>query len=154
MPFIRIQNITGSDLVVDSEIPVIPKHSVVTTQDFPTSALERLQAVLTHLRTSRKIEYIVYDQPDSDIDPELELATYQNVTDASGGGGGGTVTAYVHTQNFASALWIVNHNLGHYPTVEVVDSMSRKVSVEVTHFSPNQARVTATVAFTGFARCV
>lgn len=124
--------------MIDPEIPVIPKHSVITTKEFPTSMLERFQLVLTRLRLARKIEYILYDQPEDDIDPGLELATYQNVIDSSGGGGGGSVTAYVHTQTFAAALWVINHNLGHYPTVEVVDSMSRKVNVDVQHFSVNQ----------------
>ena len=58
---------------------------------------------------------------------------------------------YVHEQNESSAEWIINHNLGKYPTVTVVDSAGTEVVCEVTHVDTNTCIVTMKAPFKGNA---
>lgn len=98
MPRIRIRNITSTDLVIVPGVPVIPRHSTVTTRVFLTSELESVQRVLTQLRTLKVIEYQIEDQEDHKIDNVVELATVQDIynllsgVDGSGGGSGNWTT--------------------------------------------------------------
>lgn len=88
MPYIRIRNITGVDIVVVPGIQAVPKYSTITTYIMRTSELERVQSVLSDLRRRKKVEYIVYDQENGVLDNSLELATVQDVHDAISGQGG------------------------------------------------------------------
>ena len=58
---------------------------------------------------------------------------------------------FVHEQNESSAEWIINHNLGKYPTVTVVDSAGTEVVCEVTHVDTNTCIVTMKAPFKGKA---
>jgi hypothetical protein len=60
--------------------------------------------------------------------------------------------AYVHTQSVAASTWIINHNLGFKPSVELYDSGSQEIDAAIVHTSDNQVIVTLTKAITGFAR--
>lgn len=63
------------------------------------------------------------------------------------------VSRFEHTQSVASDLWIINHNLGFFPTVVTVLSPGgREVSAEVCHVSINQLTVAFAVPYTGTAR--
>lgn len=65
-----------------------------------------------------------------------------------------SLKAYIHTQTQASLEWIVNHNLGYKPSVEVIDSNGNEMIADVSHVSNNQVRVTFLTATSGIARCV
>lgn len=67
----------------------------------------------------------------------------------SGGGGGGNTLAY--TQSTPSSLWIVNHNLGFKPLVDVFNNNDEEVAVKVSHTSTNQFRVISETPFLGYA---
>lgn len=67
-----------------------------------------------------------------------------------GTAGGG----HVHTQVSAATVWIVNHNLGYRPAVEVYDSGGSEVVAEVAHISVNQYEVRVNPAMSGFSRAV
>lgn len=67
-----------------------------------------------------------------------------------GTAGGG----FVHTQATPATPWIVNHNLGYRPAVEVYDSGGNEVIVEVAHISLNQYEVRPQPAMSGFTRAV
>lgn len=58
---------------------------------------------------------------------------------------------YVHNQNSASELWTVNHNLGKYPSVSVVDSAGDECEGEVKYVSINQVLLKFSAAFSGRA---
>jgi hypothetical protein len=50
-----------------------------------------------------------------------------------------------------SEQWIINHNLGRYPIVQLFNAVNSKFEGEVSHFSNNQVRVTVRPATAGFA---
>jgi len=60
---------------------------------------------------------------------------------------------YVHTQASPSALWIVQHNLGKFPSVSVFDSGGDLVEGDVIYDSLNQCTLTFSGAFSGKATC-
>jgi len=58
---------------------------------------------------------------------------------------------YIHTQSLSAATWVVNHNLGFYPAVTVVDSGENVVIGDVTYTSVNSLSISFTAAFGGKA---
>jgi hypothetical protein len=71
-----------------------------------------------------------------------------------GGGIGGTSSntrRYVHTQEGASAEWVIHHNLGGHPSVTIVDSANTAVFGEVQYDSNTQVTILFTVPFSGLA---
>lgn len=65
-------------------------------------------------------------------------------------GSGGDLN-YTHSQGAASAVWTINHSLGKYPSVTVIDSAGDEVEGTVTYPSTSQVVVTFTAAFSGTA---
>lgn len=59
--------------------------------------------------------------------------------------------AYVHTQNVSSNTWTITHNLGFYPSVNVVDSGGNTVVGDVTYVSQNVVSISFSSAFGGKA---
>lgn len=74
-----------------------------------------------------------------------------NVILGSPGATGGTGGSYVHTQATAASTWLIDHNLGFYPNVTVVDSSGDQVEGTVTYTTLNQVRVMFSAAFAGLA---
>lgn len=62
------------------------------------------------------------------------------------------VTAYVHSQPSASATWLINHNQGYRPSVEVFSIGWVEVDAEVVHLNENSLEVRFASAQNGFAR--
>lgn len=48
---------------------------------------------------------------------------------------------YQHDQTSPSAEWIVNHNLGFTPSIEVLNTAGREIEGDVLHISLNQTRI-------------
>jgi len=63
----------------------------------------------------------------------------------------GATLRHVHTQASASSTWTINHTLGGYPSVTVVDSALTTVIGEVLYVSTSQVVVEFTAPFSGFA---
>jgi hypothetical protein len=61
---------------------------------------------------------------------------------------------YNHTQDVASTVWVIPHNLGYYPTVQLIDSMGAMFDAQVAHVSINQLVVTISTAVAGTARLI
>ena len=57
----------------------------------------------------------------------------------------------VHTQSSSASTWTVNHNLGRYPSVDVIDSAGTQVIGDIQHTSINQAVLTFDNPFAGKA---
>jgi hypothetical protein len=59
--------------------------------------------------------------------------------------------SYVHNQAIASTTWIVNHNLGRYPSVTVIDSAGDEVEGDIKYNNSNQITLTFSAPFGGQA---
>ena len=66
--------------------------------------------------------------------------------------GSGSATAFVHTQSVAADAWIINHNLGYFPHVTVLNSSNNEIEAEVSNTSVNQVVVSFSAPQTGQAR--
>ena len=58
---------------------------------------------------------------------------------------------HVHEQAVAAATWTVNHGLGKFPSVTVVDSAGEECEGEVQHTSASQCVLIFSAAFSGRA---
>lgn len=58
---------------------------------------------------------------------------------------------HIHTQATVATTWTINHALGGYPSVSIVDSSKTVVVGEITYTSTSQVVVNFTSAFSGFA---
>jgi hypothetical protein len=70
----------------------------------------------------------------------------------SSGGSSGGAGGFTHYQPLAATEWIVNHNLGFRPSVEIMDSASQEIEGDVSHPSVNQTIITLNPATAGLAR--
>lgn len=59
--------------------------------------------------------------------------------------------SFIFSQNVASNLWLVNHNLNKYPSVSVVDSGNNIVIGEVEYIDENSLQIRFTSIFSGKA---
>lgn len=71
----------------------------------------------------------------------------------TGGGGGGGDKNYLHVQNLAADTWMIFHNLGKYPSIDVIDSAGNLVVGEISHIDLNTSMVIFSVPFGGTATC-
>lgn len=60
-------------------------------------------------------------------------------------------TRHTHTQGTAATIWTINHALGGFPSVTIVDSAKTVVFGEVNYVSTTQVVVNFTSAFSGYA---
>lgn len=63
----------------------------------------------------------------------------------------GNTRRHVHSQGAADSEWVINHTLGGYPSVMVVDSAKTVVIGDVTYNSTSQVVVNFSSAFSGYA---
>ena len=70
--------------------------------------------------------------------------------DVSGGGGGGDLH-FVYTQLSPSTSWSVAHNLGKFPSVEVIDSGSSVIIPDVSYIDANNVAISFASATSGKA---
>lgn len=74
-----------------------------------------------------------------------------NVNKITVGGINQPTVAYHHTQSVASATWVINHYLGWYPNVTIVDSSGSVVEGDTIYVSNTLLTVTFSGAFSGNA---
>lgn len=67
------------------------------------------------------------------------------------GPGVGAAGSYVHNQGAVAATWVIDHNLGFFPSVLVEDSAGTTVEGEIVHNSSLQLTLTFSGAFSGVA---
>jgi hypothetical protein len=73
-------------------------------------------------------------------------------SETAGSSSGSTSDAnYIHNQTVAASIWTVNHNLGKYPSVSIVDSANSVVVGEVDYTDINSLTVLFSGAFSGKA---
>lgn len=89
----------------------------------------------------------------------LPLAsTVESIVNGSGPGSGANpqtpaagVSTYVYTKSVAEAVWDINHNLGKFPSVVILDSSDDEVEGDVRYINPNRITITFSAAFAGRA---
>lgn len=64
----------------------------------------------------------------------------------------GEASSYEHIQNTPATQWVINHNLGYYPSVELLTVGGKEFEADVTHTTPNQVVVNSLIAIAGRAR--
>lgn len=74
--------------------------------------------------------------------------------DGVDGADGAAFSGYFHTQGTPSNVWVIPHNLGYHPSVEIIDSAGTEWEGDVFHDSNVQTTVTLSVAFSGKARLI
>ena len=135
----------GADAAV-----TVPVRAAVTVQATPRAA----GAVVIPLRPSssavaaQEASGAVTTQP-----PDTTSVSYPMIPGPPGpqgppGPAGGT---YRHVQGTASAQWTIQHNLGFYPAVTLVDSTGREFVAELTFPDMNTAIATLSAATGGEA---
>jgi len=92
---------------------------------------------------------------ETELSPTIEIiqiATQgpEGIQGEPGRDGLGSVT-YVHTQSVASTSWNINHDLGKFPSVTVVDSSNRLVFAMVEYLDENNLVVSVAAPFAGLA---
>lgn len=60
--------------------------------------------------------------------------------------------SYNHTQSSASNTWVINHNLGYKPVVQVYSVGGAEVEAEILHSTINQVQVLFNASYAGYAR--
>lgn len=60
---------------------------------------------------------------------------------------------YRHAQAVAATEWLVEHALGHYPGVQVVDTAGSTIIGAIEHLDTNTLRITFSVTVSGVADC-
>lgn len=85
---------------------------------------------------------------------EIIQSGYEVVLIGTQGPPGASGAGFVHTQSSAATEWVVNHNLGFEPAVEVIDTGGLAGIGDIVHFSVNQLRIYFAAATAGKARCV
>jgi hypothetical protein len=60
-------------------------------------------------------------------------------------------STYVYTKSVAEAVWDINHNLGKFPSVVILDSSDDEVEGDVRYINPNRITITFSAAFAGRA---
>ncbi|NTU83044.1 MAG: hypothetical protein HGA45_27360 [Chloroflexales bacterium] len=63
----------------------------------------------------------------------------------------GVARSYTHQQQVAAAVWLVEHRMGVYPDVTVIDTAGTVLGADVRYLSPDQLEVRASAAFSGTA---
>lgn len=90
-----------------------------------------------------------YDDADGDGVIELpKLPTMQDLQEAVAAS---AFRSYTHVQGTASTTWYVEHEMGRYPSVTVVDSAGTMVIGDVSYNNENSLTITFSVPFSGKA---
>lgn len=62
-----------------------------------------------------------------------------------------TQDTFVYPQLTPSAVWVISHGLGNFPSVTILDSSGNTVFGEITYTDANTVTLTFSAAFTGTA---
>ena len=151
---ISIQVIDAIDTVVISPVQQVDSVDVNTvgeetnitidtTQNIDTLVIEEqteaLQVELSIvdpvagvLSVNGKTGNVVIDYPDINTDPVNHVK-------------------YMHTQNTPSNQWNINHNLGFFPNITVLDNANRIIEADTQYLNTNSVKIVMNVALSGVA---
>jgi hypothetical protein len=69
----------------------------------------------------------------------------------AGGPGGSADLAYLHVQGTPSTSWAINHMLGKFPSITVVDGTGNEIEADISHTDDDHAVATFATAVSGSA---
>lgn len=58
---------------------------------------------------------------------------------------------YIHSQYFASTEWVINHNLGKYPSVLIIDDEGTEVKGDIEYIDENNIKLKFSYEISGKA---
>lgn len=61
---------------------------------------------------------------------------------------------YVHTQSAAASEWVIQHDLGAWPLIDLFDTAGNRIIGQILHINLNQSRSYFNVSVAGSARCL
>jgi len=98
-------------------------------------------------RVRQAVDAPLVERPDvptrtSELENDAGFITEASIPGAS---------TYVHYQSVPATLWTIEHNLGRYPSITVVDSAGTVVIGGVQYISENEVRLTFGAGFSGRA---
>ena len=86
------------------------------------------------------------------IQPPAEFKTTLQVGQGPAGKAGTSGDShYPHTQTIAETVWVIDHNLGKYPSVICFDSANDEIEGVINYPSLNSVTVTFSAATGGYA---
>jgi hypothetical protein len=85
-------------------------------------------------------------------DSEIQILTVGEQGPPGAQGASGDLN-FLFVQSIPSATWTINHGLGKYPSVTVIDSAGQFVEGNIQYTSLNQVILTFSGAFSGEASC-
>lgn len=89
--------------------------------------------------------------PTTVIRPTVQTIVLHNGPTIVTGGGGSDTFKFTFTQDIASALWTITHELDGFPNVTVVDTLGRQVEADVAYVDANHITVGFASPATGAA---
>lgn len=112
--------------------------------------------VIVDSQMSDESENAVQNKVIKEYIDNADNALEERITVLEQNGGGGTEGGegdkyYFHSQDSAQAEWTIEHNLGKYPSVTVVDSAGTVVFGDVTYESDSRLKITFSAEFSGKA---
>lgn len=90
----------------------------------------------------------------SDIVAAINELAARPVGCSGGSGSNGGSVAYRHQQSAPATVWTINHNLGFWPSVSIVDTGGFEIEADVRHMSVNQVVVVFAIPLAGVARLI
>ena len=85
---------------------------------------------------------------------QAQTKTVKIITPGPQGPPGEAAQGYKHTQSSPSTTWTITHNLGFYPSVELLNAGSQEIEGDVVHLSQNVTVAYFTTPIAGFARLI
>jgi hypothetical protein len=107
-----------------------PMDLLLTLQQQRQLQQAQLQSLLQPVQQVQQVQTVTPTPPPTPVGPE---------------------ETFVFTQSTASASWTINHNLGQFPSVTVVDNAGNTVIAGVKYTNSNQVVVTFANPFAGRA---
>jgi hypothetical protein len=144
-----VENILGTNV----SSPIVP---FTTADEFPThdakygkggfravATIDERDAITTYRKDPGMFVYVIATE---------KLYVYKNDTWVEWlGGGGGNSISEVFEFTTATTTWIIEHNLGLYPSITTVDNNGDVIIGEVTYASDNRIVVVFSESVSGYA---
>lgn len=111
---------------------------------------------VTTLTGSETLRTVVQPAPviRSTLQPAPVIRSTLAVGQGPAGPSGARAQRIRHDQTTPASPWVVNHNLGSQPLIEVFSAGGSKLLVQIVHTSANQALIYPDEPTTGFALCM
>lgn len=152
-----IQEKIMSPVLIESEKEVIVEENIITLVEVGDSVFSKelnnkieentddIDWLKSNSLTSEDVLTLTNEQaydPINNYNPATKLYVDMKVSNVIG---------YVHSQNSASSMWTIQHNLRKTPSVTIIDSGGNIVQGNVQHVSENLTLINFTSSFGGKA---